>query len=96
MRICILPSLSCVDLIDLASDGWWVLIVACCLLFLTLYYLIRASTTDPGIFLRLPPEPAYKWHAIAQEHMVDGKNVQLRYCRKETQKDRTHAARGWW
>lgn len=59
------------------------LIVCGCLLLLTLYFLFRASTTDPGIFLRLPPEGGYKWHAISQEVMAgQGKAVQLRYCRQ--------------
>lgn len=75
-----LLAFSCVDLIDLAPNGWWPLLIACVILPLTIYYFVRASTSDPGIFLPLPPEPAYKWHAISQEIMVDGKSVQLRYC----------------
>jgi hypothetical protein len=71
---------TCIDMIDLVDRGWWILIVICPLLVLTLYYLLIASTTDPGVILRMPPEAGYKWHAIAQELIVDGKNVQLRYC----------------
>ena len=51
---------SCVSYIDLIPSGFWVLIVCGVLLLLTLYFLARASTTDPGIFLRLPPEGGYK------------------------------------
>jgi len=76
------PPRSAVSFIDLIGSGWWVLVVSCVLLVLTLYFLTRASTSDPGIFLRLPPEPTYKWHAISQELNVDGRNVQLRYCRQ--------------
>ena len=73
---------SAISFIDLIDSGWWVLVVSCVLLVLTLYFLTRVSTSDPGIFLRLPPEPTYKWHAISQELNVDGRNVQLRYCRQ--------------
>lgn len=77
------PLSSCVSYIDLIPSGYWVLIVCGSLLLLTLYFLFRASTTDPGIFLRLPPEAGYKWHAISQEVMAgQGKAVQLRYCRQ--------------
>ena len=76
------PVRSAVSFIDLVDSGWWVLLVSCVLLVVTLYFLVRASTSDPGIFLRLPPEPTYKWHAISQELSIDGRNVQLRYCRQ--------------
>jgi palmitoyltransferase ZDHHC9/14/18 len=72
---------TCVWLSQMQSHGWWTLLVAGVLLALTLYYLVRASTSDPGIFLRLPQETAYKWHAISQEiSLADGRAVQLRWC----------------
>ena len=67
---------------DYVAHGWWIILVACVLLLLTLYYLVRVSTSDPGIFLRLPPEPQYRWHAISQEINLDGRVVQLRYCQQ--------------
>ena len=78
-----------VSFIDLLDRGWWVLLLTCLLLVLAVYFLARASTTDPGIFLRLPPENTYKWHAISQEIVSAGKTTQLRYCR-QTRSD-THA-----
>lgn len=71
---------SAADLITMTYHGYWVEIVAGYLLLATLYYLFRCATTDPGFFLRLPPESTYKWHSIALETVHEGKNVQLRYC----------------
>lgn len=69
-----------VDFMDLFDLGWIVLLLFLVFLVGTLFFLADTSTRDPGIFLRLPPDPAYKWHPITQDVVVNGKQTQLKYC----------------
>lgn len=68
------------DYMSQFDQGWIVLLLFLLFFITTLIFLLDTSTRDPGIFLRLPPDPTFKWHPITQDVILNGRHTMLKYC----------------